>query len=462
MKNVLVIGNFPRRIPEQITLCKSVNEIDNNLNFIFVVDSPSHAREYTSLCDFSKIIFHDRIRYNRRFSEVVIRKIFGNRFYRILQNTTIAEIYNIFSMLTYYLWVLLRVHIVFVRLGPEIILANSDRSTGIEPIFLKIARKRKIRIIIPFYVNYTDMNGCVKTRVNRPLCTVSEKSPIITRYFAKRYRFPQVLEVNKKKILFFEPSKLFFHDRFGTLSSNPWYMGNGLSDVLCIASRMACEEYQAAGVCKRKMRIIGDVIYDRLRINYIRRTDIRREAIEKYDLSKDSRIIVIALPQLAQHGFLPAEEHWREIGYLVRETTNVCSNVLLSLHPRMNYQDYEFLEKDYNCRILAERLYTMLPVADLFIATYSSTVTWAVLCGINAIVVDFYNLNLTYHDALRTVRIIKARDEFVPQIKSMLMKEQDFSHDWLKLARDIVFDGGTIERYRDLFLEAHTSGPNDK
>ena len=94
-----------------------------------------------------------------------------------------------------------------------------------------------------------------------------------------------------------------------------------------------------------------------------------------------------------------------------------------------------------------------MPIADLFIATYSSTVTWAVLCGINTIVVDFYNLNLSYYDSLNTVKIVKIREQFDPQIKNMLKEEQDFSQDWYKLARDVVFDGKTIERYRVLLLE---------
>ena len=453
MKSVFVICNFPRRIPEQITLCKNVNEINSDIKFFFVLDSPSHIKNYNLLSDFTYVTFNDRIRYNRRLSELLSRKIFGKRLYKSLKNTTIFEIYNMFSMFIYYLLVFLRAQTIFNKFSPSVILANSDRSSGIEPIFLKIARKKKVRIIIPFYVNYTNLNGCVKTRLSRPLCTLSKNSPIITKYFTKKYRYPQVIENDRKKILFFEPSKLFFHNKFGTLSDNPWYMGNGLSDILCISSRMACEEYKVQGVPETKMKIIGDVIYDQLRINYLRKDKIREEIIHKYDLHKDHRIVIVALPQLAQHGFLSEKEHWNETNYLIQKVTETECNVLLSLHPRMNLVNYSFLEKQYNCRILGERLYTVLPIADLFIATYSSTVTWAVLCGINTIVVDFYNLNLSYYDSLNTVKIVKIRERFVPQIKNMLKEEQDFSQDWHKLARDIVFDGKTIERYRDLLLE---------
>lgn len=453
MKRVFVICNFPRRIPEQITLCKSVNEIDDNLNFLFVLDSPLHMRNYKLLCDFPNIIFNDRIRYNRRLSELITRKIFGEKCYKTFKNTTIFEIYNIFSMFIYYLWVFFRTRIIFNKFNPDIILANGDRSCGIEPVFLKIARKRKVRIIIPFYVNYSDLNGCVKTRSNRPLCTLSKRSPFITKYFTKKYQYPQVIKNDKKKVLFYEPSQLFLQDKLGTLSDNPWYMGNGLSDVLCVASRVACEEYQAQGVPERKIRIIGDVIYDQLRINYLRRKEIKKDIINKYDLQKDRRIIIIALPQLAQHSFLSEKEHWNETNYLIGKVSEIENDVLLSLHPRMNLKNYSFLEKQYNCRILEERLYKVLPMADMFIATYSSTVTWAVLCGINTIIVDFYGLNLSYFNALNTVKTVKKREQFVQLIENVLVEKQDFSHDWHKLARDIVFDGETIERYRDLLLE---------
>ena len=39
------------------------------------------------------------------------------------------------------------------------------------------------------------------------------------------------------------------------------------------------------------------------------------------------------------------KSHWQLIEAYIKEITNLEVNLLLSLHPRMIYEDYEFLQK---------------------------------------------------------------------------------------------------------------------
>ena len=106
-----------------------------------------------------------------------------------------------------------------------------------------------------------------------------------------------------------------------------------------------------------------------------------------------------------------------------------------------------------NCKILDERLFESLPSADLFVATYSSTVIWSVLCGIRTVVVDFYGFKYTMYDFLQSIRKVEEKEKFISTLKNSLTESIDFSKDWEILSKDRVFDGKTIQRYINLIKE---------
>ena len=116
----------------------------------------------------------------------------------------------------------------------------------------------------------------------------------------------------------------------------------------------------------------------------------------------------------------------------------------------MNPKDYQFLGKKYKCLIVQERLSKVLPVADIFISTYSSTVIWAVLSKVKCIVVDFYKLDYHMYDYLTSITIIKDRNRFKQIVEKSLAESPEFSHDWEELSRNSIFDGKTIQRYSEL------------
>ena len=112
--------------------------------------------------------------------------------------------------------------------------------------------------------------------------------------------------------------------------------------------------------------------YDHIYKQYLNKNSIRQDMMKKYCLDKDKKNIIIALPQLGEHGELPWNRHWKEINFLIETLESLNHNTLISLHPKMNEKEYKFLEKKYNCKILSERLFDVIPSADLFVATYSA------------------------------------------------------------------------------------------
>ncbi len=229
-------------------------------------------------------------------------------------------------------------------------------------------------------------------------------------------------------------------------------MGGGYSDILCLPNYQMNKHYIQNGVDSNKIKVLGDTSHDQLYLNYKNRVNIKQILLEKYSFI-NKKIIIVALPQLAEHDILPWNKHWEEINYLIKSLNELNENILISLHPKMDRKKYEFLEDKYNCTILDERLADVLPIADIFVATFSSTVLWSILCGIKTVVVDFYGLNYTMYDFLTSIKKVDKKENLETALKTTLIEEIDFSKDWKSLSRDEVFDGKTIQRYINLINE---------
>ena len=76
--------------------------------------------------------------------------------------------------------------------------------------------------------------------------------------------------------------------------------------------------------------------------------------VKKYSLDINLPYLVFAVPQYFEQGN-GYWCHWQLIEAYIKEITNLEVNLLLSLHPRMIYEDYEFLQK-YNCKYSRSKL----------------------------------------------------------------------------------------------------------
>jgi hypothetical protein len=122
----------------------------------------------------------------------------------------------------------------------------------------------------------------------------------------------------------------------------------------------------------------------------------------------------------------------------------------------MKYETYKFIEQQYKIYIAKEKLADILPVADIFSATFSSTVQWAVLCEIPAIVFDFYGLNYTCYDFLKGVIKVNEKSKLEKEINRLLNDDEYYkkmAKEQAKIAGYISpFDGKCLERIADVIV----------
>jgi hypothetical protein len=327
----------------------------------------------------------------------------------------------------------------------DLFMLNGDRHRDMEPIFLKIAKDLNIPTMIPYYVysaTEKDLHGSVPS--------------LKRKWFVSDYIKKSQAKFNNITIhgSFYYPHPVAtVLLEMGVLTSNPARIGAGKSDILCLCNKYLATDYIKAGVDRNKIHIVGDVVYDELFRNFKNRKIIRDEYSERYLLNKNKKIIIIALPQLWEDHVLAEDNCWDEINYLISTLCALGENVLVSLHPKMNMKMYSFLEVEYPCRIVKESLFSVLPIADMFVSCYSSTILWSILCGINTIAVNFYNINVSFFDYLTSIRRVREKDAFFRELSLTLSANIDFSTDWENLSRCEVFDGNVIQRYINLIHE---------
>ncbi len=331
---------------------------------------------------------------------------------------------------------------------PTVILAFGDRHIDFEVAVLAAARRRGIRVVLP-YSTYSGSAGLLKLRkLQGELGIWSPFS--LYRLNAKRVLRSQVME----GYFWQRPSVLMALRKLGLLSRNPWCIGNGPSDIVCVDNDSTFARYAAEGVPQHKIKIVGDTAYDALFAQFTARYQVRAQMAEEGHIRVDWPVIVIALPQFAEQGVMGWEEHWREIEYLLGEICCCGPNVVVSLHPRVNQDDYRYLEEKYPLHIATQPLKDILPVADVFVAVNSSTVFWAVLCGIPVVVLDYFGLDSSLFNHLTSISYVRDR-RAVRDVVSIAITSSgpDFADDWKRLSRERVFDGNVIRRYFGLVGE---------
>lgn len=470
MKNILISATIPQRFLDQVNFAKDLVKKSNEFIIYFFIsdDVYSSYNDIVDKLDFEIINKPKKKNISQPYCN--IKKIIKNKiksYLSIEQANTLRNYISFFNnslfftkrfkkkeeaLLSYLRDGYQNISKLVKKHNIKALLLNGDRHLGLEPVFLKISKDLNIPSIIIHLGDYADeelifYNNFAIKKIKPNLFTskyiIKSQETLSYKVVRHSYYYPHYVGNALNK--------------FGVLTKNPYVMGSGSCDILCINNHYYKSRYIHQGVNENKIRVVGDGSYDHIHKQYSQRSVIRQRLVKKYRLDNNKKIVIVALPQLGEHEELPWDKHWQEINFLVKSLESLDHNTLISLHPKMNEKNYKYLEKKFNCRILDERLSDSLPSADLFIATYSSTVTWSILCGIKTVIVDFYGFKYTMYDFLKSIRKVEEKEKFISTLENTLTENIDFSKDWEMLSKDRVFDGKTMQRYINLINENHGS-----
>jgi hypothetical protein len=328
------------------------------------------------------------------------------------------------------------------------IIIITDRVIGWETIFVKVANRHKIpSLIVPFslYSPKGDVN-------NRIIKEDFEKDFIARSYqrvIAKKL-FPQMLYSYQNQEIFFSPFYAALPGLlFGILPKNPWTLGGGHAARMAVENNFYRSKLVEQGTYESKMVVTGKPSTDQI-YEIIHKGDMDLICNEM-GIPSGKKVLLCAVPQLMEHELVSWERHWWEVIFLLDTFSRLRDvSVVLSLHPRSYPPEYQAVAERYGAVIAKRRIHELLPLCDVFLATFSTTVMFAVGIGKPTVVVDFYDLNYDVYDQAPGVVVVRRRDLLLPTLERLFYDKRYYT-DMTALQKEhatdwVVLDGKCTER----------------
>lgn len=337
-----------------------------------------------------------------------------------------------------------------------------DRHIGWETAFIKAANERKIpSLIVPFALS--SPVGNARYRLLQPDCktrfgTQTRLGRWVARFFPK-----WVFAYRGEKLFFYPPANALAAWLAGIMPKNPWLIGNGAATRMAVESQWLKRLYLQQGIKAEKMIVTGKPSLDDLAADIQRNS--HNHLRHAMNLPEETHIVLLAVPQFAEHKMLSWEDHWKEMDFLFSTLSQLPNTrLVLSLHPSSDPQAYQSIAEKYGAAIARERYFTLLSGCDVFIAAESSTVLTAIGVCKPTLVLGYYHWHEGIYDDAPGVVTVRKQEDTAPAVMHLLNDrayyeelaeaQQKRSSDW------ILLDGKCTERVvNELYRLIETSKP---
>jgi hypothetical protein len=340
----------------------------------------------------------------------------------------------------------------FVKNKIQTVVVPCDRSFKLLPI-IKASQQCGIPVFVSSHAQVIDnVNTLISTKRKKNVHSIKNVAQLI-RDFPNQF----INDSESHVVSFYYIEKLKALAKEQMLPNNPWCIGGGGSSYVFAYSKKMKESLSETGCSSEKILITGhpedDVLYD----SYCKKEYLNKIIQEKYGISNGVNVI-IALPQLYEHGMLSWDDHLSEILFISEALAALPINVFISLHPRMECERYHFLGEQYEFHILSDPLSGILPIADIFIAaSASSTISWAVLCNIPSIALNFDWFRYDDYAWAKSVSCAREKKQFLNLIKKMCINTEYIEKIKSDLVKDrellLPFDGQAMERINEMLSQ---------
>ena len=344
-------------------------------------------------------------------------------------------------------------------LDPFFLGVPGDRELGPGPPLLHAARARNLvsMIVSPAFPS-TDSEGKKRAEPRRFRARIVDGAPLINHFVAKRLP-KQVCETAFGPRLFtpgWLTLALFQEDM---LSERPWHQGGGQSAYLMVHGEEQAERFRRLGCRPEKIKVFGHMEHDLLHDAWRARAALRAELFERHTLEPGRPLVVFAVPSYAEQNLMPMARHLETLEGYGAALRDSGANVVLSLHPKSRPDDYRGFAERHDFVLERERLFRLLPAADLFVSAGSTTIDWAILCGVPVVDIDYAQLNIDLWDDEPAVAQAKTLPAFREALEGAL-SDPDRLQDLAAIQRDrsarlARFDGKVAERFLAFLDEVH-------
>lgn len=242
----------------------------------------------------------------------------------------------------------------------------------------------------------------------------------------------------------------------GYSSKNPWVVNSGSVDYVVLESDFMRQMYVANGIDASRIKVCGSPSLDKLSGGYLDKETVKSELYTALKLDPDKGLLVCAIPPNQYPGVACPEatsyEELLAIWFDILREMAMCYNVVISTHPSARPSEIKSIENS-GFSVSLGGIAELLPITDIYFASVSSTIKWALACGVPVVNYDCYQYDHPDYADVQQVDTFMTADEvkgFATQYLAndfLLRKRQEVCSVSLFYG---VLEGGSVSKISQL------------
>ena len=363
-----------------------------------------------------------------------------------------------FELLSRLLLTSIGVHRFLRTIEPDLIILPEDNVETLSTIFVAEGRRQNIpSMVIPF----TIPNPLEPARYyyDNPLYQASGM-------FARRLvdRHPKWRFHHEGRDLLRQPAiKALCQEFFGFSSPAPWILNRGGAVSIALDSDAQRDLYVKLGFPVEQLKVIGDMngaMFHRVRRH---KQQFVEEICAMYGWQSDRPLILCGFPPDQYQGTDTSRFEFPDYDALVGawmesfRMLGTRANILVRPHPRIPLERLSGFEGP-NVKISLRPTAELIPLCDLYVASISATIRWAIACGIPVINYDTYRYRYADYESAAGVIGVEDLEEF-RSLMTRFVDDETFAADLKERQRGVMnywgqLDDGAGRRLSALVLDA--------
>lgn len=325
---------------------------------------------------------------------------------------------SIFAEYVRYHRLIRKARLLLKRTNPVVAVLAGDHVEDISGPMIRAANERNIPVVVIPYTLCTS-DEAAQYYYENPLYQVRG----LRNKFAAR-RFPQwTYSFNGRKLLRLPAAGVLANEWLNLAPEEPWVPNSGKFDKLLTESQALTKYWKNAGIIPEKLVETGSPIIDSLYAVTKNAVSLRAELNQRLKFTPgENRLLLCAFPFSA---FPSRAEHCEFdtydslIKYWVQSFAGLNNwHVVIRLHPRLRIADFIKYETP-NMRFCEDSTYSLVPLCDLFVASASATIRWAIACGRPTLNYDVYQFGYKDYESATGVLTVSKKVEFERTLKRL-------------------------------------------
>ena len=224
-----------------------------------------------------------------------------------------------------------------------------------------------------------------------------------------------MLDYKGRRFLRTSYAKIIAVEQLNLTPPNPWLLNSGYADAIAVESDAMQDYYKAAGIPAGQLVTTGSMTDDVMTKVAAEAAQRRQALADRLGLQAERPLLLCALPPDQNTYDRPGCEFenfddlvgfWGDCLAEVKDW-----NVVVRPHPKTASERVDLLRRR-GLAVSYDDTASLVPLCDLYVASVSATIRWAIACGKPVINYDVYQYGYEDYRGVKGVQLVNLRTEF--------------------------------------------------